>query len=143
MFSIDVCERTDPEMSATGAVGTVNGSTVWLDAGTAGAATGPSTSCSRHLDLPSVATFNCMMFLVQIVLLNLLIAIMSDSYAKVRENSRLESLHAAGLLPEAELYALENLLADAPDDGRVTALIALASRGLSDAALARQLRRKI
>ena len=57
--------------------------------------------------------------------------------------SRLESLHAAGLLTEAELFALENLLADAPDDGRVTAMVALASRGLSDAALARQLRRKI
>ena len=97
VFSIDFCEATG-ETPLLPPMGNETGGAIPREHH------GPSMSCSRHLDLPSVLVFNCMMFLVQIVLLNLLIAIMSDSYAKVRENSRLESLHERAMLL-AELEA--------------------------------------
>ena len=62
--------------------------------------------------------------------------------------SRLESLHAAKLLTDEELYRLEDIVADSleeEEDGsgkQVAKLVALSERVTSDAALARQLRRK-
>ena len=61
--------------------------------------------------------------------------------------SRLESLHASKLLTDEELFWLEDVIADsleeAGGDGEQVAKLALlAERLTSDAALARQLRRK-
>ena len=62
--------------------------------------------------------------------------------------SRLESLHAAKLLTDEELYRLEDAIADGVEDEegggeRVGKLVALSARLAGDAALARQLRRKL
>ena len=63
--------------------------------------------------------------------------------------SRLESLHAANLLTDEELYRLEDIIADSLEDeqaggggAQVTKLVVLSGRMAGDAALARQLRRK-
>jgi hypothetical protein len=57
--------------------------------------------------------------------------------------SRLETLHAAKLLADEELYAVEDIIADEDDaDGRVAALITLSGKMAGDGAFARQLRRK-
>ena len=61
--------------------------------------------------------------------------------------SQLESLHAAKLLTDEELYRLEDAIADGveAEDGsgeQVAKLVALSGRVAGDAALARQLRRK-
>ena len=58
--------------------------------------------------------------------------------------SRLETLHAAKLLADEELYAFEDILAeeDDVDGGRVPALITLSGKMAGDGAFARQLRRK-
>ena len=57
--------------------------------------------------------------------------------------SRLETLHAAKLLADEELYAVEDIIAEEDDaDGRVTALITLSGKMVADGAFARQLRRK-
>jgi len=59
---------------------------------------------------------------------------------------RLEAVHAAKLLSDEELFALEDAIADAdeaPDgDGRVVRMVALSVRMSADAAFSRQLRRK-
>jgi hypothetical protein len=57
--------------------------------------------------------------------------------------SRLETLHAAKLLADAELYAVEDIIAEEDDaDERVAALITLSGKMAADGAFARQLRRK-
>ena len=57
--------------------------------------------------------------------------------------SRLETLHAAKLLADEELYAVEDIIAEEDDaDGRVAALITLSGKMAGDGAFARQLRRK-
>ena len=57
--------------------------------------------------------------------------------------SRLENLHAAKLLADEELYAVEDIIAEEDDaDGRVAALITLSGKMAGDGAFARQLRRK-
>ena len=57
--------------------------------------------------------------------------------------SRLETLHAAKLLADEELYAVEDITAEEDDaDGRVAALITLSGKMAGDGAFARQLRRK-
>jgi len=60
--------------------------------------------------------------------------------------ARLEALHAAKLLADEELFALEDAVADALDapdgDGRAARMVALSARMAADAAFARQLRRK-
>jgi hypothetical protein len=57
--------------------------------------------------------------------------------------SRLETLHAAKLLVDEELYAVEDIIAEEDDaDGRVAALITLSGKMAGDGAFARQLRRK-
>ena len=57
--------------------------------------------------------------------------------------SRLETLHAAKLLADEELYAVEDIIAEEDDaDGRVAALITLSGKMVADGAFARQLRRK-
>ena len=57
--------------------------------------------------------------------------------------SRLEALHAAKLLADEELYAVEDIIAEEDDaDGRVAALITLSGKMAGDGAFARQLRRK-
>ena len=56
---------------------------------------------------------------------------------------RLESLHAAKLLADEELYAVEDIIADCDaEDDRVSALVALSGKMAADKAFARQLRRK-
>jgi hypothetical protein len=68
--------------------------------------------------------------------------------ARVRDlitlQARLETLHAAKLLADDELYAAEDAIADSEDvqDGQMSALIALSAKMASDRAFARQLRRK-
>ena len=58
--------------------------------------------------------------------------------------SRLESLHAAKLLGDEELFAIEDIVAELDEDGgRVAMLVALSARMAGDAAFARQLRRKV
>ena len=57
--------------------------------------------------------------------------------------SRLESLHAAKLLADEELFAVEDIIADCDaEDDRVSALLTLSSKMAADKAFARQLRRK-
>ena len=57
--------------------------------------------------------------------------------------ARLETLHAAKLLADEELYAVEDIIAEEDDaDGRVAALITLSGKMAGDGAFARQLRRK-
>ena len=57
--------------------------------------------------------------------------------------SRLESLHAAKLLADEELYAVEDIIADCDaEDDRVSALVALSGKMAADKAFARQLRQK-
>ena len=57
--------------------------------------------------------------------------------------SRLESLHAAKLLADEELFAVEDIIADCDaEDDRVSALVTLSSKMAADKAFARQLRRK-
>ena len=57
--------------------------------------------------------------------------------------SRLESLHAAKLLADEELFAVEDIIADCDaEDDRVSALVALSGKMAADKAFARQLRRK-
>ena len=60
--------------------------------------------------------------------------------------SRIEAMHAAGLLSDDELFSIEDVIADlgvASDDTRLGQLIMLSSRLVGDAALSRQIRRKI
>ena len=54
--------------------------------------------------------------------------------------ARLEALHAAKLLGDAELYAVEDIVADGGD--QVEALLELSGRMVGDGAFSRQLRRK-
>jgi hypothetical protein len=54
--------------------------------------------------------------------------------------ARLEALHAAKLLGDAELYAVEDIVADGGD--QVAALLELSGRMVGDGAFSRQLRRK-
>ena len=57
--------------------------------------------------------------------------------------ARLETLHAAKLLADEELYAVEDIIAEEDDaDGRVAALVTLSGKMAGDGAFARQLRRK-
>jgi hypothetical protein len=60
--------------------------------------------------------------------------------------ARFEALHAAKLLTDEELFALEDAIADAveapDDDDRVARMVALSARMASDASFSRQLRRK-
>ena len=57
--------------------------------------------------------------------------------------SRLENLHAAKLLADEELFAVEDIIADCDaEDDRVSALLTLSSKMAADKAFARQLRRK-
>ena len=60
--------------------------------------------------------------------------------------ARLEALHAAKLLADEELFALEDAIADAleapDDDDRTARMVALSGRMAADAAFSRQLRRK-
>jgi hypothetical protein len=70
--------------------------------------------------------------------------------------ARLESLRAAKILSDEELYALEDVIADdvevaleggakggvEPTQGAVPRMVALSGRMVSDAAFGRQLRRK-
>jgi predicted RNase H-like nuclease (RuvC/YqgF family) len=60
--------------------------------------------------------------------------------------ARIEALHAAQLLTDAELFSIEDVIADSleatTDDMRVGRLIALSGRMTGDAAFSRQLRRK-
>ena len=57
--------------------------------------------------------------------------------------SRLESLHAAKLLADEELFAVEDIIADCDaEDDRVSALVTLSGKMAADKAFARQLRRK-
>ena len=58
---------------------------------------------------------------------------------------RLEALHSAQLLSDEEMWAVEDLIADATDDlddDRVPSLLALSAKMAQDRAFARQLRRK-
>ena len=59
---------------------------------------------------------------------------------------RLEFLHAAKLLADEELFALEDVIADADEeldaDDRVVRMVGLSARMVADAAFSRQLRRK-
>lgn len=61
--------------------------------------------------------------------------------------ARVESLHAAKLLSDEELYAIWDVIADSvdtmSDDTRVLQLVELSARMLSDTAFSRQLRRKM
>lgn len=61
--------------------------------------------------------------------------------------ARIESLHAAKLLSDEELYAIWDVIADSvdpmSDDTRVLQLVELSARMLSDTAFSRQLRRKM
>eukprot|EP01049_Picozoa_sp_SAG25_P013345 SAG25_NODE_2041_length_2005_cov_1.134837_2_plen_246_part_00 len=60
--------------------------------------------------------------------------------------SRVEAMHAADLLSDDELFSIEDVIADlglASDDTRLGQLIMLSSRLVGDAALSRQIRRKI
>lgn len=60
--------------------------------------------------------------------------------------SRVEAMHAADLLSDEELFSIEDVIADlglASDDTRLGQLIMLSSRLVGDAALSRQIRRKI
>ena len=64
--------------------------------------------------------------------------------------TRLQNLHACKLLADEELYKVEDMIADSLDEeeeggggGHVAKLVALSERMASDAAFARQLRRKI
>ena len=54
---------------------------------------------------------------------------------------RLEAVHAANLLSDEELYAVEDVVADG-DEASIAALISLSAKLVADAAFARQLRRK-
>ena len=57
--------------------------------------------------------------------------------------ARLEALHAAKLLADEDLFALEDVIADAleaPD--RALRMVALSARMVADASFSRQLRRK-
>ena len=81
--------------------------------------------------------------------------------ARLRENrtrdqqlvalqARLEALSAAKLLTDEELYAVEDIIADAAEaaedasrDDRAEMLLGLSGRIVSDTAFARQLRRKV
>jgi predicted RNase H-like nuclease (RuvC/YqgF family) len=61
--------------------------------------------------------------------------------------ARIEALHAAQLLTDAEMFSIEDVIADSleaatSDDTRVGRLIALSGRMTGDAAFSRQLRRK-
>jgi hypothetical protein len=60
---------------------------------------------------------------------------------------RLEALGEANLLSDDELYAVEDIIADAAeapeDDDQVAMLLALSMRMTADGAFARQLRRKV
>ena len=60
--------------------------------------------------------------------------------------TRLEALHAAKLLADEELFALEDAIADADEavdgDDRAARMVALSARMASDASFSRQLRRK-
>ena len=60
--------------------------------------------------------------------------------------ARLEALHAAKLLADEELFALEDAIADAveapDDDDRAARMVALSTAMAADAAFSRQLRRK-
>ena len=60
--------------------------------------------------------------------------------------ARLEALHAAKLLADDEIFALEDVIADAlealDDDDRVARMVALSGRMVADASFSRQLRRK-
>ena len=57
--------------------------------------------------------------------------------------SRLENLHAAKLLADEELFAVEDIIADCDaEDDRVSALVTLSGKMAADKAFARQLRRK-
>lgn len=64
---------------------------------------------------------------------------------------RVQSLHAAQLLADEELYGLEDIIVDGCEveladggagDGRVAKMVALSERVAADGAFARQLRRK-
>ena len=59
-------------------------------------------------------------------------------------HARLETLHAAKLLEDEELFEIEDTIADDPDahDVCVCRLIALAAKMPSDRAFARQLQRR-
>jgi hypothetical protein len=61
--------------------------------------------------------------------------------------ARVESLHAAKLLSDEELYAIWDVIADSvdtmSDDTRVLQLVELSARMLSDTVFSRQLRRKM
>ena len=54
--------------------------------------------------------------------------------------SRVQALHTAQLLTDAELYAVEDIVGDGGD--QVAALLELSGRMVGDAAFSRQLRRK-
>jgi hypothetical protein len=54
--------------------------------------------------------------------------------------ARLDAMHAAKLLADAELYAVEDIVADGGD--QVAALLELSGRMVGDGAFSRQLRRK-
>jgi len=54
--------------------------------------------------------------------------------------SRVQALHTAQLLTDAELYAVEDIVGDGGD--QVAALLELSVRMVGDAAFSRQLRRK-
>lgn len=59
--------------------------------------------------------------------------------------ARLEELHAAKLLADEELFALEDIIVDAgeaPDGGRAAQMVALYVRVAADVGFSRQLRRK-
>ena len=61
--------------------------------------------------------------------------------------ARIEALHAAQLLTDAEMFSIEDVIADSleaatSDDTRAGRLIALSGRMTGDAAFSRQLRRK-
>ena len=68
-----------------------------------------------------------------------------EGAAAVGLQARLQAIHAAELLTEEQLYAIEDTIADSaadPDDDRVSQMVALSVRMAGDPALARQLRRK-
>ena len=60
----------------------------------------------EKLNAPAAVLFQIMMLMVQVLMCNMLIAIMTDSYDKVRENAGLESAYEQGkLLLEIEAVA--------------------------------------
>ena len=58
--------------------------------------------------------------------------------------ARLQTLHAAKLLTDDEMFAIEDIIADSDESqgAQASALVSLSSKMVADAAFARQLRRK-